>query len=257
MDASPPLILLTNDDGVDAPGLAALQAAFEDQGEVWVVAPDANRSGVSQKITLSRPLRVHRRAERVFAVTGSPTDCVYLAVHEILPRPAALLVSGTNAGPNMSYDTLYSGTVGAAREGTMQSIPSIAMSAVHPTPEAYDKAAAFAVRLGAVLLRGRGLPGVTLNVNVPQDAGSEYMITRLGQRMFHHAVHRRTDPRGGSYYWIGGAPARPRELEGTDCWAVDRGVVSITPLSLDMTEHSLLEDTAQAIDIDGARPSDA
>ncbi len=228
-----PLVLLTNDDGIEAKGLAALAEALEGIGELAVFAPDRDRSGVSQMITLHRPLRCHEVRPRWWSVDGTPVDCVYLALHGVLPRRPTLLVSGINAGPNLSFDVLYSGTVAAAREGVLHDVPSIAVSLVDGKSGRFEVAASFARMLVQEVLKSGLARGTLLNVNAPGGDPKAYQMTFLGHRLFHHGVEQRFDPRGGVYYWIGGVPAPARDLPGSDCNAVLDGNISVTPLDLD------------------------
>lgn len=239
--SEPPLILVTNDDGIHAHGLRILTQALLPLGEVVVIAPDRNQSAVSHKITLHEPLRVSALEERRWAVDGTPVDCVYLAMNGLLPRTPALVVSGINAGPNLGFDVHYSGTVGAAVEGTLQGVPSIALSLIDRHGD-YEPAARFARALAEAVL-ANGLPeGVTLNVNVPPGPVERARLTVLGRRRYSHSVHRREDPRGGVYYWIGGAPTDEREECDTDCEAIREGLIAVTPLYLDQTHHPSMTD---------------
>jgi 5'-nucleotidase len=233
------LILLTNDDGLFAPGLDALADALADLGTVRVAAPDRNQSGVAHQISLHAPLRSHEVRPGWFMVQGTPADCVYLALHELLPERPRVVVSGINAGPNLSYDVHYSGTVGGAMEGTLMGIPSVAISATQPA-RGYAPAAGFARALVARVLEDGLPPDTLLNVNVPPGAADRYQMTRLGHRLFRHHVERRDDPRGTPYYWIGGVPRPPEDRPGSDCNAVGEGVVSVTPLSVDITHEGAL-----------------
>jgi 5'-nucleotidase len=239
-DPHRPLILVTNDDGIQAPGIRALAESLYPLGEVWVLAPDRNRSGVSHMISLMRPLRCSEVQPRWWQIDGSPADCVYLGIHSMLPRRPSLVMSGINAGPNLSYDVHYSGTVGAAQEGTLLGVPSIAVSLTHVRTGSYELAARFARELAARVLED-GLPGnVTLNVNVPGGAPDRYQLTVLGHRLFRHSVEKRDDPRGSPYYWIGGEPDAARDIPGSDCNAVAAGVISVTPLAVDHTDRDSL-----------------
>lgn len=230
-----PLILVTNDDGILAPGIQALAEAASALGDVAVVAPDRNRSGVSHMISLMQPLRAQPVGEHRWAVDGSPADCVYLGIHELLPRRPDLVLSGVNAGPNMSFDVHYSGTVGAAMEGTLLGVPSIASSLIDPESGSYALAAKFTAEVGARVLAEGLASNTTLNINVPGGEPTAWQLTFLGHRLFRHSVHRRDDPRGGTYYWIGGAPAEPHDMPGSDCNAVANGAISLTPLRVDLT----------------------
>ena len=230
-----PFILVTNDDGVMAPGIEALAAELEQVGDVRVMAPDRNRSGVSHAISLLRPLRASEIRPHWWMVDGTPADCVYLGVHELLPRRPDLVVSGINAGPNMSFDVHYSGTVGAAVEGTLMGIPSIAVSLVDTYTGSYEVAARFTREVVLRMLAEKLGVTTTLNINVPAGHPKRWQLTFLGHRLFKHSVHRRDDPRGGTYYWIGGEPSSPRPMPGSDCDAVAEGIISVTPLSVDLS----------------------
>lgn len=234
---SRPLILVTNDDGVMAPGIAALAAELETIGDVRVLAPDRNRSGASHAITLLRPLRAHKIRPNWWMVDGTPADCVYLGVHEVLPRRPDLVVSGINAGPNLSFDVHYSGTVGGAMEGTLLGIPSIAVSLTNPRRGgSYELSAAFTREVSVRLLAERNrCINTTLNINVPVGQPKKWQLTFLGHRLFKHEVQRRDDPRGGTYYWIGGEPSKPKSMPGSDCDAIKEGMISVTPLAVDLS----------------------
>lgn len=237
------MILVTNDDGIHAPGLIALADALAGLDEVTVVAPDRERSAVSHTITLSHPLRVTQTGERRFAVDGTPSDCIHLAAFHILPKKPDLLVSGINRGGNLGDDVTYSGTVWAALEGRLIGIPSFAVSLAGNDPADYRPAAAFAVRV-ARWVGSHGLPHDTiLNVNVPDQPGLDLgrvRVTRQGRRRFSESVVEKTDPRGGRYFWIGGASLPPEGGADTDVGAVGEGFISVTPLHADMTNHQAL-----------------
>ena len=250
-DAHRPLILVTNDDGIHSPGIAALASALEALGEVVVVAPDRNRSGVSHSISLMRPLRGHELKPRWWQIDGTPADCVYLAHHQLLSRSPSLVVSGINAGPNLSFDVHYSGTVGAAFEGTLLGVPSIALSLTNVHTGSFEHGARFARSLAARVLE-HGLPGnTTLNVNIPGGRPTRYQLTFLGHRLFRHSVEKRDDPRGSPYYWIGGEPDEPRDIPGSDCNAVAAGIISITPLGVDFTQMGLLGGPFRQLELEG------
>ncbi len=248
--SEPPLILVTNDDGIRAEGLRVLADALGRLGEVVVVAPDRNQSAVSHKITLHEPLRVFEQAPGRLAVGGTPVDCVYLAMNDLLPRAPNLVVSGINAGPNLGFDVHYSGTVGGAVEGTLQGVPSVAISLIDRHGD-YRHAANFTAALAESVLR-TGLPeGVTLNVNVPAGSPNRARISTLGRRRYSHSVHRREDPRGEVYYWIGGAPADDREAEDSDCEAVRQGLIAVTPLFLDQTHRPSMGRDLERLELSG------
>jgi 5'-nucleotidase len=236
-----PLILLTNDDGIASAHLQALAAALEGHAEVMVVAPERQRSAVSHSITLHKPLRMQQVGEMRYALSGNPVDCVYVGLHRLAPRRPHLVISGMNDGFNLGADVFYSGTVGGAVEGALRGLPAMAVSVEARAPEGAVAAAAdFAAALALAILSG-GLPERTLlNVNVPSKARRGYRITRLGQRLYDEDVHERVDPRGRSYFWVGGGTARHASVPGSDCEAVDNDLISVTPLHLDLTRADLL-----------------
>jgi 5'-nucleotidase len=244
VNSRPIRILVTNDDGVMAPGIQALARALAPLGEVYVVAPDREQSASSHALTLQQPLRLNQLEERVWSVTGTPTDSVLVAVHGVMRAELPdLVVSGINAGPNMGDDVTYSGTVSAAFEGTLLSIPSIAISlASLEEPFHYETAALWAARLARQVLSRRLPPKTLLNVNVPSlpaEGIQGVRLTRLGHRVYRETISEKTDPRGRPYYWVGGyAEWAPEET--TDIQAIRAGYVSITPLNLDMTDYKLL-----------------
>lgn len=235
-------ILVTNDDGVHAPGIKALAAALSTVGEVAVVAPDRERSAVSHALTLHHPLRAILLAPGCFSVDGTPTDCVNLGIHSLLDFHPDLVVSGINRGANMGDDVTYSGTVAAALEATLMGIPAFAISLASLDEGAdYSKAAVFAAKL-ALLVRSNGLPKDTfLNVNVPATGDPLALppiVTTQGKRRYEGTIVDKVDPRGRSYYWIGTADLAFHDIEGSDFATVKRGHISITPLHLDMTNHN-------------------
>ncbi len=234
------VILVTNDDGVHAAGLAALAAALAPLGEVYVVAPDREQSAVGHALTLHRPLRVERVAERRFAVNGTPSDCVNLGVLGLLPDPPALVVSGINHGSNLGDDVTYSGTVSAAMEGTLLGVPSMAVSQLDAEAGGFEDAGRIAELVAARALV-EGLPAKTLlNVNVPRGEVRGVRMTRLGHRVYREKVVQEVDPRGRPYYWIGAGPPEWREDEASDIAAVHAGWASVTPLHLDLTHFGAL-----------------
>ncbi len=243
------MILVTNDDGVHAPGLAALAGAMEALGEVWVVAPEREQSACGHALTLHRPLRPHQWGERRFAVNGTPSDCVNLGVLGFLPERPVLVASGVNHGSNLGDDVTYSGTVSAAMEGTLLGVPSIAVSLVDGGDFAV---AARVARLVAMRVLVEGLaPQTLLNVNVPGEAPRGIRFTRLGQRVYGGKVVEQNDPRGRAHYWLGGGPPQWEALDGTDMGAVHEGFVAVTPLHMDLTNHralALMADWGGALD---------
>ncbi len=235
-------VLLSNDDGIDSAGLAALHAELSKLGEVVVVAPDREQSAASHAITLSRPLRIRERRPNWFEVDGTPTDCVYVGVNHLLKaQPPDVVCAGINHGPNLGNDVVYSGTVAAAMEGALLGISSVAFSYCG-TDGAFERPARFAARL-AVEVAARELPRKTLlNVNFPASPTDRFEVTCLGKRTYGQSVVEKLDPRGRRYYWIGGEEARHENIPGSDCNAVfDLGAISVTPLHLDLTDHRLLD----------------
>lgn len=240
-----PLILLSNDDGIQSVGLRALADALADLGDVVVVAPDRERSAQSHAFTMHRPLRVVEVEERCFSVDGTPADCVYLGVLKLCGRRPDLCVSGINFGYNLGSDVFYSGTVAGAVEAALRSVPSIAMSldyrpGLRNAPEKFEHAARFAHALGSAVLAEGLSKGTLLNVNVPAGKPRGYRWTRLGRRVYDDVVEARADLRGRAYYWIGGPASGFDDLPGTDCRAVAQELVSVTPLDLDLTHDGLL-----------------
>lgn len=234
-------ILLSNDDGIFSEGIRALAEELSPLGEVWVVAPDRERSGAGHSLTLHHPLRAEEMQERWFSVDGTPTDCVYLGINGILKgeRPS-LVVSGINKGGNLGEDITYSGTVCAAMEGTILGAPSIAVSLVTGGRHDFSSAARISRMLAENILE-RGLPeNVFLNINVPAVAWEELKgikITHQGKRIYANTVEEKVDPRGRSYFWIGGEERGWLPIEGSDLHAVAQNNVSITPLQLDLTSY--------------------
>jgi len=237
-------ILITNDDGFNADGLKVLEEALQPLGEVWVVAPDREQSGQGHALTLNHPLRIERRGPRHWTVQGTPTDCIYLGVHSIqAERRPALVVSGINKGTNLGDDITYSGTVSAAFEATLIEVPAFAVSQQLEDGRA-DFAAAghFAQKLARAVL-ARGMPADTLlNVNVPRGTPKGVRVTRQGKRLYPGGVIERADPKGRTYYWIGGAPAEWQDDPESDFAALDQGLISLTPLHLDLTNHRVLDE---------------
>lgn len=237
-------VLLSNDDGYFAPGLAALADALQPFGEVTVVAPERDRSGASNSLTLDRPLTLRTAASGFHYVNGTPTDCVHLAVTGMLEHLPDLVVSGINNGANMGDDTIYSGTVAAATEGFLLGIPALAVSLASKPARHFDTAA----RMTADLVeRHRRQPvsgAMLLNVNVPDLPLADIKgirVTRLGRRHKAEPVIRAHNPRGETIYWVGPPGAAEDAGEGTDFWAVANGYVSVTPLQIDLTAFRQLD----------------
>lgn len=234
-------ILITNDDGIYAPGITALADALGQVAEIAVVAPDRERSAVSHSLTLHHPLRAVKLAPGRYSVDGTPTDCVNLGVHSLIDFQPDLVVSGINRGANLGDDVTYSGTVAAAMEATLMGIPAFAISLATLDDGAdYGAAARFAAKL-ATILHDKRLPKDTfLNVNIPVSPdilSFAPLVTVQGKRRYEGSIVDKIDPRGRSYYWIGTADLDFHDIEGSDYAAVKRGHISITPLHLDMTNH--------------------
>ena len=237
-------ILVSNDDGYQSPGLIALADALGQFGDVLVVAPERDRSGASNSLTLDVPLRAKRMTNGYLRVDGTPTDCVHLALTGLSETDPDMVVAGINHGPNLGDDVLYSGTVAAATEGRFLGLPAMAVSIVSHEPKHLDTAARIAVRLVSRLREAALDSSIILNVNVPDrpyDEIAGFMATRLGHRHKAEPVVSALDPRGRPIYWIGPAGPEQDAGPGTDFDAVRRGYVSITPLQVDLTRHAALE----------------
>ncbi len=236
-------ILLSNDDGYFAPGLAALAQALSGLGEIVVVAPEQNRSGASNSLTLDRPLFLKTAANGFHFVNGTPTDCVHLAVTGMLGYLPDIIVSGINHGANMGDDTIYSGTVAAATEGFLLGIPSLAISLNNFEGKHFETAGLVARDLVERFIRNPIKQPVLLNVNVPDIPHAELKgieVTRLGRRHKAEPVVKMQSPRNETVYWVGAAGAAADAGPGTDFNAVERGCVSITPLQIDLTHTAQL-----------------
>lgn len=248
--SSHPYILITNDDGVETPGLLVLKRAVEQIGQIVVFAPDHNWSAAGHTKTMHKPLRVAytelEDGSPAYTTNGAPSDCVALALLGILDREPDLVISGINNGPNLGHDITYSGTVAAAMEAVIFGLPAIAVSLdAYEPPESstLDMAASFAAKLASTVLESSLPPGHLLNVNVPNlppDELNGVEITRLGRRVYQDMLIERTDPRGRPYYWIGGEAPTGVDEQGTDIGAVSQGKISVTPLHLDMTAIGLI-----------------
>ena len=238
------LILLTNDDGIHAPGLKMLCDHSRRLGKTVIIAPEHDNSAASHSLTMNRPLRVRELAENFYAINGTPTDCVTIGIGKILPQRPDLVISGINPGPNLGDDVSYSGTVSAAIESAMLGIPAIAVSlAAESEPLHYETAAAFTVKLATIIL-AKGLPRDTLlNVNVPNsphDRIAGVAFTRRGRRLYEDAIKETYDPWGRKHYWIGGGTPSFDAGADTDSAAISVNKISITPMHLDPTNHEAL-----------------
>lgn len=237
-------ILVSNDDGYQAPGLTALADALADVATVTVVAPDRDRSGASNSLTLDRPLRAIEQPNGFIAVNGTPTDCVHVAITGLMDDEPDMVVSGINLGANLGDDVLYSGTVAAATEGRFLGLPAMAISLTSFEGRHFESAAKAAVLL-LTRMRSQPLPSDTiLNVNVPDLPWEEicgFRSVRLGHRHKSEPVSRSSDPRGRPIYWIGPAGPEADAGPGTDFHAIAERCISVTPLQIDLTRHSAVE----------------
>lgn len=239
------LILVTNDDGIHAPGLRVVYNKSRALGETVIIAPEHDNSAASHSLTMNRPLRVQEMEKNIYAVNGTPTDCVTIGVGKILTQKPDLLISGINPGPNLGDDVSYSGTVSAAIEATMLGIPSIAVSlAGDSEPYHYETAGNFIINLAGLILE-KGLPQDTLlNVNIPNtdaESISGIAFTRRGRRLYEGAIKEMFDPWGRKHYWIGGGIPSWDAGEDTDSAAISANKISITPMHLDPTNYEALQ----------------
>jgi len=237
-------ILVTNDDGIYSTGVEHLVRSLSALGEVYVVLPDQQRSSTSHSLTLDKPLRIRKIGEKKFLANGTASDCVRLGVLGLMKEDVELIAAGINNGPNLGDDVSYSGTVGAALEGTLLGIPSFAISLVVRGGYHFDVAADFGRFLAERIIR-KGLPkGVCLNVNVPDLTLKEIKgveITKQGKRIYGKKIMERTDPRGEKYFWIAGENISGISEKGTDITAIEHNRISIMPLSIDRTDYHMVE----------------
>lgn len=242
MEGKMALILITNDDGIHSPGLEALVKSLSKLGECVIVAPDRDNSAVSHSLTMNRPLRVTRLESGFYTLDGTPTDCVAIGLNKILNQTPDLLVSGINPGPNLGDDISYSGTVSAAVEGTMYSIPSLAVSLATEPPYDFSVAGQIAQKLATLILK-QGLPKDTLlNANIPATSTiNGIKVTRQGRRLWDDPIQETRDPWGRKHYWIGGGTPHLDSGRDTDGYAISTGYISVTPIHLDLTNHRGLD----------------
>ena len=244
-------ILLSNDDGYSAQGLKTLARALEPLADITVVAPEQNRSGASNSLTLEFPLRVSQAENGFWKVSGTPTDCVHLAVTGLLDKEPDMVFSGINHGSNLGDDVLYSGTVAAATEGRFLGLPAVAMSLAAPNPLHFETAGRVAVSIFNRIRRHPLPPDTILNVNVPDVPWEDlkgFKSCRLGQRHKAEPVIRAQDPRGRDVFWIGPAGPEQDAGPGTDFHAIRNGFISITPLQIDLTRYDSIDALAQWLD---------
>lgn len=247
-------ILLSNDDGFIAPGINLLRDHLSQFANVLTIAPDRDKSGSSNSLTLETPLRITERGEQFYSVNGTPTDCVHLALTGLYDKEPDIVIAGINDGPNMGDDVIYSGTVAAAMEGRNLGLPALAISMASHQPQFFDSA------VQAVTALLQQLPGISgkalekeplasiLNVNVPDipyDQIKGFQVTRLGKRHKAEPVIRDTDPRGSEIFWVGPAGEEQDEGDGTDFFAIQNGYISVTPIHIDLTQHAALKSTRE------------
>lgn len=243
MTSNRPRILITNDDGYHADGIIALERALAEVGDVYVVAPATDQSGAAHSLTLSRPLRIRQIDERHWTVDGTPTDCVMLALNQILPEEEHphICCSGINHGPNLGDDATYSGTVAGALEATILGVPGLAFSLAVGRSWDFDESAKVAAEMTRKALEA-GIPtGVLLNINVPKGSPKGVKVTSQGVKDARPVISENIDPRGKPYYWIGEQREGFHARGGTDFEAIDEGFVSVTPMRSDLTAHHAIE----------------
>lgn len=237
-----PLLLLTNDDGFFAEGIQSLARHLKGLGEIHIIAPDRERSATSLALTLHHPLRVKKMKERVFAVDGTPADCVYLATQKLLPRKPALLISGINRGPNLGQqDISYSGTVAGAIQGAFLQIPSLAVSLLPDKNHQYhfDFAAKIVFSIIKKLLDNTIPEELLLNINIPPPPFRGIKIVKLGQKRYNPEIVEKQDPRKRTYYWIGTGNPRAIGDKESDVMVIKEGTITVTPLHKDLTDHDM------------------
>lgn len=248
-------ILVSNDDGISAKGIRALatRLAEDSANEVYVCAPDRERSATGHALTLHKPLRVEEAAidakvKGAWYTTGTPSDCVKFAVGALLKEPIDYVISGINAGPNLGSEVLYSGTVSAAMEGAFLDIPSIAVSMGGGGNRNYALAAEFVARFIRILPRAKFAKRMLININVPNVTAEEVKgvrVTKLGVRAYNDHFEKRVDPRGKVYYWLAGEAIEGGEADDTDAWAIFHNYISLTPIQFNMTDMVMMEKMAQ------------
>ena len=242
-----PLILLTNDDGFTADGIESLSRHLKGLGQIYVIAPDRERSATSLALTLHHPLRVEKKKSRVFAVDGTPADCVYLALQKLLPRKPSLLISGINRGPNLGQqDISYSGTVAAAIQGAFLQIPSLAVSLLPDENHVYhfDLAAEIVFSMVSKILDGEIPEKLTLNINIPPPPIRGVKAVKLGQKRYNPEIIEKKDPRKRTYYWIGTGNPKALGDRNSDVKVIKEGYITVTPLYTDSTDHEMLRHRA-------------
>lgn len=252
LDLTDARILISNDDGIDAPGIKLLeQLAREFSDDVWVIAPSMEQSGAGHSLTLRRPLRIHERDERHFAVDGTPTDCILLGLQQVMRDiPPDIVLSGINRGSNLGEDVTYSGTVAAAMEATLLNIPAVAFSQYFSGDMIdWTIAEKYLKDILATLVSTTWPAGVLINVNFPDHeakGGAEVKIAKQGQRKIGDHIAERLDPRGEPYYWIGAIQAELPKDDAADLCVIEQGNISVTPISLDFTHYETFQKLTKA-----------
>jgi 5'-nucleotidase len=239
-----PLILLTNDDGFFSEGLEILARTLERIADVTIVAPDREMSATSLALSLHRPLRVKKIRKNIFAIDGTPADCVYMAIQKILPRKPDLLISGPNPGPNLGQqDTAYSGTVAGALQGTFLQIPSIALSILHDDTKNfhYEDAIKIAMVMIQKILKDPPAEGITLNINIPPPPVRGIRVVKLGQKRYNPEIIEKSDPRNRNYFWIGTGQPKAIGDKNSDVMVIKEGYITVTPLQTDKTDYPSIE----------------
>lgn len=238
------LILLTNDDGFFSEGIKTLARHLGDMGSIFIVAPDREKSAASLALTLHRPLRIQRIQERIYAVNGTPADCIYLAVKKLLPRKPDLIISGLNQGPNLGQqDISYSGTVAAAIQGSFLQIPSLAISVLPDKKGQYffEFSAQIALRMAKGLIKDKLPQGILLNLNIPPPPVKGIRITKLGEKRYDPEIIEEKDPRNKTFYWLGTGNPKALGDEDSDVKIINQGYISVTPLHLDLTDYQAMK----------------
>jgi 5'-nucleotidase len=244
MDSDKPKILLTNDDGFFSEGLELLAKALKGIAQVYIVAPDREKSATSLALSLHRPLRVKEVRKNIFAIDGTPADCVYMAVQKLLPQKPDLLISGPNPGPNLGQqDTAYSGTVAGAIQGTFLGIPSLALSILHDEEKNFhwEEAIKIALVLINKILKTPPDEGITLNINIPPPPVKGLKVVKLGQKRYNPEIIEKSDPRNRTYFWIGTGQPKAIGDKNSDVMVIKEGYITVTPLHTDKTDYPSIE----------------
>jgi 5'-nucleotidase len=239
-----PMILLTNDDGFFSEGLEVLARTLNTIAQVYIVAPDREKSATSLALSLHKPLRVKEVRKNVYAIDGTPADCVYMAIQKLLPRKPDLLISGPNPGPNLGQqDTAYSGTVAGAIQGTFLQIPSVALSILHDAEKNfhYDHAIKIALVLIKQILKTPPEKGITLNINIPPPPVRGIKVVKLGQKRYNPEIIEKTDPRNRTYFWIGTGQPKAIGEKNSDVMVIKEGYITVTPLHTDKTDYTSIK----------------